>query len=302
MRRPMPALLRERLAEPGVLNAPGAFNTMSARIIEDAGSQVMALSTAAVSATLLGKPDLGLITLDEMVITARYITVAVNTPLLVDAGTGHGNAINAMRTTEEIIRAGAAGMYIVDHGGGHGGSGPPIPLAEAVGKFAACVHVRDQLDPDFLIIAATHADNIDDIAERSKAYAAVGADMICPNRVCSVGDALDVCQSIEGPVFLAQNDMASELSLARLADLGVGIVAVGDGPLRSAAGAMLDYLDGFKAEDVAYVLRFLDEVKQKSTGNMHAFVGFPAIRELEETYLPKEDVIARYENSIGYKP
>ena len=72
--------------------------------------------------------------------------------------------------------------------------------------------------------------------------------------------------------------------------------------LRAAAGAMLDYLEGFKAEDVAYVLRFLDAIEQHPTGNMHEFVGFPAIRELEETYLPKEDVIARYENSLGYKP
>ncbi len=88
----------------------------------------------------------------------------------------------------------------------------------------------------------------------------------------------------------------------RLPASGVAILSHGDQALQRSAGAMWDYLQGFSAEDVDYVLRFLDQVKQHPTGNMHEFVGFPAIRELEERFLPKEDVVARYENSLGYKP
>ena len=83
---------------------------------------------------------------------------------------------------------------------------------------------------------------------------------------------------------------------------GVASVANASGAMRAAVRGMCDYLEGFAAGDVDYALRFLDEVKDHPTGNMHEFVGFPEIRKLEETYLPKEDVIARYANSLGYKP
>ncbi|MFP6771035.1 MAG: isocitrate lyase/PEP mutase family protein [Alphaproteobacteria bacterium] len=145
----MSTLLRARLAEGEILRMPGAFNAMSARIIADGGYPVMALSEYAVATSLLGTADRGLVTLDEMAATARYITAAVQTPLLVDAGRGHGNAINAMRAAEMFIQAGAAGMHMGDHDG----LGDAIPVEEAAGKIAAYVHVREKMDPDFLVIA-----------------------------------------------------------------------------------------------------------------------------------------------------
>ncbi|MCP5093813.1 MAG: isocitrate lyase/PEP mutase family protein, partial [Gammaproteobacteria bacterium] len=161
MRKRTTTLLRERLAQPGILVKPGAFNAISARIIEDAGFAVMGLSGYSVSATLLGKPDVGLITLDEMVMTTRYITAAVSTPLLADADTGYGNAINAMRTTEEFIRAGAAGMHIEDQVApkrcGHVAGKERVPWGEAVRATAACAHVRDRPGPGCLLLARTDA-------------------------------------------------------------------------------------------------------------------------------------------------
>ena len=104
----MSAVFRALLARGGVIVKPGAHNALSARIIEAAGFESIGVSGYAVSATLLGKPDCGLVTLDEMVMMSRYIAGAVNIPAIADADTGYGNAINVTRTVEDFIRAGVA--------------------------------------------------------------------------------------------------------------------------------------------------------------------------------------------------
>ena len=311
MRKRTTTLLRERLAEPGILVKPGAFNAMSGRIIEAAGFPIMGLSGYSVSASLLGNPDVGLITLDEMVTTTRYITAATSVPLLADGDTGYGNAINAMRTTQEFIRAGAAGMHIEDQVApkrcGHVVGKEIIPIEEAVGKYAACAHVRDEMDPDFLLIARTDArgvegGSVDEVIRRANAYVESGADMIFPEGLITEEEVIRVCEEVNAPIHYNRTGVSPFLSKGRLEALGVAIVSNASGALRAATRGMWDYLKGFAAEDVDYALRFLEETKDHPTGNMHEFVGFPEIRKLEETYLPKEDVIARYANSLGYKP
>lgn len=301
MRKSMSTLLRARLAEGETLRMPGAFNAMSARIIADGGYPVMALSEYAVATSLLGTADRGLVTLDEMAATARYITAAVQTPLLVDAGRGHGNAINAMRAAEMFIQAGAAGMHMGDHDG----LGDAIPVEEAAGKIAAYVHVREKMDPDFLVIARLDGGRGDGqtaetMVHRAKAYGAAGADLIYPR---GLSGADEIAHMWEAAMTLLVLDLVLDRGAGtRLPASGVAILSHEDQALQRSAGAMWDYLQGFSAEDVDYVLRFLDQVKQHPTGNMHEFVGFPAIWELEERFLPKEDLVARYENSLGYKP
>jgi len=300
MRNSMSTLLRARLAEGQTsvqtMVMPGAFNAMSAKIIADGGFAVMALPEDGLAATLLGTAKAGLITLDEMAVTARYITAAVKTPLLVDAGGGHGNAINAMRTADMFIRAGAAGMYLADQDGDDSRDAS-IPVEEASGKLAACAHVRDELDPDFLVIARLDGRaGLNDVIDRAKAYVAAGADLIYPRGLVGAEQIAHMWATLQTPVVL---DRAENLSFPAS---GVANVADTGQALRWAAGAMWNYLNGFAGEDVDYVLRFLDQVKQHPTGNMHEFVGFPAIRELEERFLSKEDMVARYENSLGYKP
>lgn len=105
----MTTAFRELLASGKVIVKPGAHNALSARIIEAAGFESLGVSGYAVSATLLGKPDCGLVTADEMVMVSRYIAAAVDIPAIADADTGYGNAINVMRTVEDFIRAGVAG-------------------------------------------------------------------------------------------------------------------------------------------------------------------------------------------------
>ena len=311
MRKKPSTVLRELLAEGELLVKPGAFNALSAKIIEAAGFRVMGLSGYSVSASLLGKPDVGLITLDEIVTTARYITSVVSIPLLADADTGYGNAINAMRTPEEFIRAGVAGIHIEDQVApkrcGHVAGKQLVPMEEAVGKYRAAAKVRDDLDPDFLIVARTDArgvagGSIEEVIRRSNAYVEAGADMVFPEGLVSEEEVARVCGEVPAPLHYNRTGVSPYLSKERLQELGVAMVSNASGALRVASRAMWDYMEAFHAEDVDFVLRFQEETKDHPTGNLHEFVGFPEIRALEEEFLPPEDVLARYEGSIGYKP
>lgn len=288
-----------------MLIKPSAFNALSARLIEQAGFEVMGLSGAAVSASLLGKPDVGLVTLDEMVAVARYITGVTSVPLLADGGVGFGNAINTMRATEGFVRAGAAGIDISDRTGpGRYGDGrQTISLEEAVGKIRACAKVRDELDPDFLIVARTQAGvGLDEAIRRGNGYLAAGADMILPDGLGSEAEIAEACRRIDGPVCHERTGASPAPSNARLAELGLAMVGNPMGALGAAARAMADYMDDFAREDAAFLIRFLDQGKDHPTGDLHGFVGFSEIRKLEEEFLPADETAARYDGSIGYTP
>lgn len=311
MRMKSSTRLRELLATKEILVKPGAFNALSARIIEDAGFKVMGLSGYSVSASLLGKPDVGLITLDEIVTTARYITGVTSVPLLADADTGFGNAINAMRTTEEFIRAGAAGIHIEDQVSpkrcGHVAGKQIVSLEDAVGKYRACARVRDEQDPDFLLVARTDArgvpgGSVDEVIRRANAYVDAGVDMIFPEGLISEDEIARVCAEVKAPIHYNRTGVSPFIDKVRLQELGVAMVSNASGALRATARAIWDYMEGFAEEDVDYVLRFLKEGENHPTGNLHGFVGFSEIRKLEEEFLPKDEVQQRYEGSIGYTP
>jgi 2-methylisocitrate lyase-like PEP mutase family enzyme len=171
--------LRELLAKKELLIAPAAYDALSAKIIEAAGFQLMAVTGYGVSATLIGKPDVGLTTLTEVVNVARYIVGAVTIPVFCDADTGYGNAINTMRTTEEFIKSGVAGIHIEDQVApkrcGHVAGKQLISIDEAAGKYRAADHVRQEMDPDFVLIARTDArgavgGSIEEVIRRGNAY------------------------------------------------------------------------------------------------------------------------------------
>lgn len=303
--------LRELLAGSEIVVKPGAYNALSARIIEDAGFQSMGLSGYSVSTAMLGKPDIGLLTMNEIVDTARYITAVTTIPLIADADTGFGNAINAIRTTEEFIRAGAAGIHIEDQVApkrcGHVAGKQIVSTEEMVGKLRACAKVRDDMDPDFVLIARTDARGVaggsmDEVIRRANAYVEAGADMIFPEGLISEEEIIRACREINAPIHYNRTGVSPFLGKDRLQELGVRMVSNASGALRTAARAMWDYMEGFAAEDVDYVLRFLKEGENHPTGNLHQFVGFPAIRKLEEEYLPKEEMAKRYEGTIGFAP
>ena len=160
--------------------------------------------------------------MSEMHLNARYIANAVTAPVIADADNGYGNAINVIRTVREYIQTGVAGIHIEDQAipkrCGHVAGRQVIPLAEAVGKYRAAARVRDETDPDFVLIARTdargaHGGTLEDAIRRANAYLEAGADMAFVEGPTSLDEVRRICREVEGPDLL-QPDRSVAAALA----------------------------------------------------------------------------------------
>src|SRR5438105_10781481 len=174
--------LRELLSQPGVVRSLGAHDVFTARLVERAGLETVFLGGFGAAASLLGMPDVGLLTLTEMADAVRRMAMAVGIPVVADGDTGHGDLHNVVRTVREFERAGAAGILIEDQVApkrcGHFQGKQVIPAEEMVLKLRAALSARR--DPDFVIIArpaARAVEGIDAAIARASRYAAAGADV-----------------------------------------------------------------------------------------------------------------------------
>ena len=172
---------RRLLDETGVLQAVGAFDGLSARLVERAGGSLVYMSGSAVSTSVHGKPDVGLTTMTEMVDRARGIVEAVDVPVFCDADTGYGNALNVHRTVEAFERAGVAAVHVEDQSFpkrcGHFEGKRVVPRDEAVQRVRAACDARE----DLAIVARTDAravTGLDDAIDRARAFAEAGADVL----------------------------------------------------------------------------------------------------------------------------
>ena len=311
MRATSGARLRQLLKQGRTLVKPGAYNALSAMIIEKAGFPCCGVTGYGVSASLLGKPDVGLVTLNEIVMITRYIASAVSMPVIADADTGFGNAINVMRTVEDFIAAGAAAIHVEDQVApkrcGHVAGKQVVPVEEMIGKLRAADRVRRELDSEFVLIARCDArgvagGSVDELVRRANAYLDAGADMIFPEALTSEGELERCAREIRGPLHFNRTGVSPRLNLQRLNELGIAIVSNATGSLRSATIAMYDYFESFARDDVEHVKRFEAQHKDHPAGNMHAFIGFPDVKKLEEEFLPTAEVLAKYEGSVGFQP
>lgn len=178
----MTTKLRQLLAQQGALLAPGAFGPMPGRLAERAGFEAIYLPGGGTALNRLGVADVGIITMTEMVDSAKSITQAVNVPVICDADSGFGNHLNLQRAVREYELAGVAAIHIEDQTfpkrSGHSAGKSLIPIEEAAQKIRAAVAARR--DPDFVIIARCDAMSIgglDEVVRRCTAYNAAGADM-----------------------------------------------------------------------------------------------------------------------------
>jgi 2-methylisocitrate lyase-like PEP mutase family enzyme len=176
--------LRERLVSGPVIIAPGIYDAYGARLVEQAGFEAAYMTGNGVSASLLGRPDVGLVDLTLITDHARRVAACVDIPLICDADTGYGNAVNVRHTVQAFESAGVAAIHIEDQVspkrcGQLPGARPVIELGEAVGKVEAAVAARR--DPDFIIIARTdaaEAHGFDEAIRRGRAFHKAGADVI----------------------------------------------------------------------------------------------------------------------------
>lgn len=175
--------LRELLARPGVIRSLGVHDVFTARLVEAAGLETVFLGGFGTSASLLGVPDIGLITLTEMADAVRRTAARLSIPVVADGDTGHGELHNVVRTVREFEQAGAAGILLEDQVTpkrcGHFQGKAIIPAGEMVLKLRAALQARR--DPDLVLIARTDAraiEGIDGAIARARLYAEAGADVI----------------------------------------------------------------------------------------------------------------------------
>jgi 2,3-dimethylmalate lyase len=198
--------LRQMLAEPGIVVAPGAYDGFSARLVEAAGFTAVYMTGAGTAASHLGQPDLGLTTLTEMATHAAHLASAVSLPLIADADTGYGNVLNVVRTVREYERAGVAGFHIEDQVApkkcGHIAGKQVIPAKEFADKIRAASEYRT--DRDLVIIARTDAravNGLDDAIERGNLYAEAGADVVFVEAPESEREVERIAREVKAPLL-----------------------------------------------------------------------------------------------------
>lgn len=198
--------LRILLQEPGIIMAPGAYDCLTAKIIENAGFPAVYMTGAGTSVATLGYPDLALATMGEMVGNAADIAATVNVPVIADADTGYGGILNIQRTIRQYQRAGVAAVHIEDQEFpkrcGHLDNKRVTGIDEMVGKIRAAVDART--DEDFIIIVRTDALAVtgwDDTMRRCEAFTRAGADVLFVEAIRSAEEAERVVASVELPLL-----------------------------------------------------------------------------------------------------
>ncbi len=198
--------LRDLLSQDGIVTAPGAYDCITARMIEQSGFSAVYM-TGAGTAAALGYPDYGLVTMSEMVENAGRIAAAVKTPVIADADTGYGNELNVVRTVREYEQRGVAGIHIEDQGFpkkcGHLENKAIIPIEDYLAKIHAAATARR--DRDFLIIARTDARAVlgfEEAIRRANASLQAGADMVFVEASESLEEVAAVPRMVNGPCLL----------------------------------------------------------------------------------------------------
>lgn len=281
--------LRELLAGPDLVVVPGAYDALSARLIAQAGFPAVYMTGFGTAASVLGQPDVGLLTMSEMVSRAAALAAVVgDLPLIADADTGYGNPINVRRTVHEYERAGVAGVHIEDQVWpkkcGHMEGKQVIPMDEMVQKVRAAVDTRQ--DPDFVIIARTDANavyGLEDALRRGQAYHQAGADVIFVEAPRSVTELRTIKQTFSDVPLLfnwAESGKTPLLSLDEIRALGFRLVIFPVSMLFAATHVMLGLLEVLKrgetptpfAEQMVTFSQFTD------------VIGLPEIQALERRY------------------
>ena len=225
------AKLRTAIATEKPLQIVGAINAYAARLAEATGFRALYLSGGGVAANSLGLPDLGISTMDDVLIDIRRITEASALPLLVDADTGWGGAFNIARTVKSFIKAGAAGLHIEDQVQskrcGHRPGKEVVSRGEMVDRIKACVDART--DPGFVIMARSDAlasHGLDEMIDRLAACVAAGADAVFPEAITELAMYRRVKDAVKVPVLANITEFGKTPLYTRdeLAGVGVDIV------------------------------------------------------------------------------
>ena len=247
--------LKKLLQRDKLLVAPGCFDGLSARLVQEAGYEAAYLSGGAVARSM-GIPDIGLVSMSEAIERAVQVVSVVNIPVIADADTGYGNAVNLVRTVREFERIGVAAIHIEDQitpkRCGHLDGKEVIPLAEMEAKLKAALAART--DPDFVIIARTDARGVngfDDAIERARVFAKVGVDAIFVEAPQSEEELAEIPHRLPDVALLVnvfKGGKTPMLPMERLQKMGYRIAIYPSETQRAAIHAMRNALATLKRE------------------------------------------------------
>jgi len=226
---------------------PGVYDALGAKLVERAGFPLTFISGYSVAATQLGLPDFGYLTQTEMVATAKRVCASVKIPIIIDADTGYGNALNVIRTVNELIDAGAAGMFLEDQVWpkrcGHMKGKRVIPVEEHVQKIRAAVDARK--NRDFFIVARTDArqvNGLEDAISRSLKYKEAGADALFIEAPRTVEELKAMAKALPAPLVanMLEGGVTPLLTKDELEKLGLQLIVCPLTALYASAKAMQD--------------------------------------------------------------
>ena len=281
-------VLRQLLNDKEILVAPGAHDALTARVVENSGFKAVYMTGYGQAASALGRPDIGLLSMTEMLDRARKMVSSVEIPVIADADTGFGNAITVMRTVEEYEAAGVAGIQLEDQVApkrcGHMLGRKVISMEEMVGKIEAAKFARK--DEDFVIIARTDARTIhgmDEAMRRAKAYEAAGADVIFVESVESEEEMRRVNEEIKVVTLanMVEGGRTPLLKNDELEAIGYDLVIYPTASIYVLSKAMNDLMENLKAEGTT--ANYVD--KMITFKDFNTLVGLEDFGKLEDKFV-----------------
>ena len=283
-----PRRLRDLLASGELVVAPGVYDALGARLVEEVGFDAVYMTGFGTAASRLGRPDVGLLTMSEMVDNARSIVRATGLPVIADADTGYGNAINVIRTVQEFEAAGVAALHLEDQVApkrcGHLEGKQVVPVDEMEAKIRAAVAARQ--GSDLVLIARTDAaavEGVEAAIERARRYRDAGADVLFVEALTTEAALEQVATALAGVPLLfngAEGGKTPIVPLPRLRELGFAIAIYPIGTLLASTAAMLQALAELKATGTPEAL--LDRVP--GFDEFVDFIGLGEMQELERRF------------------
>jgi 2-methylisocitrate lyase-like PEP mutase family enzyme len=279
--------LRKLLSESRLIMAPGVADAMNARIVAKEGFEAIYMTGSGTASTRLGLPDIGLLTMTEMVDNAERIADAAEIPLIADADTGYGNPINVMRTVRAYERAGVAAIHIEDQQWpkrcGHFSGKTLVPAEEMVSKVKAAVDSKR--DGDFMIIARTDAYSVEGYnaaMDRAAMYVEAGADIIFVEELRTVEQLAEVPRRFKVPALynMGGSGKTPFLTAKEIEELGFGVVIYPNFIMRAAIHAAQSVLRELKSTGS------LEGIFKRLSGweERHDLLRMPEIQALEKKY------------------
>jgi 2-methylisocitrate lyase-like PEP mutase family enzyme len=297
-------VLRKAIMERRAVVVPGCHDALSAKVIEACGFEAIQVSGYGLAASLLGKPDVGLVQMKDVLDLTWNIAQAVGIPVMADIDTGGGNAVNAMAITERLILMGVAGMNIEDQvfpkRCGHMAGKEVIAADEMAGKVSACAAIRDQLDRDFVINARTDVFSVmglDEAIRRCNMYLGAGADLAFIDGIKTRADVERAAREVKGPLSVNLMDgisgMKTELiPVPELAKMGIGRVSIPVASCMVTHKALVNFFRALKASPTGILPG--ETQWASSFEEFTDFVGLKNYKKLEDAFLPRERLESKY--------